>query len=250
MSHSTALNHRSGASSARRPLDAARRAAPRSRSALVPGSSGRRGRAWPSTLLAALAIVPLALACDAAASDEVTPPETALTGMYTIASWTKNSDGCAGEGPATGETTLRPFFGIAPDASAFLRMSWVFAFACSSEADCAARQHGGTVIGLLPHAWRLADGDDATGWRGTSEGAYREMDDESCTGFRTTARLTGATGAVRLELRTEYVTWEDGGGTGPCAVERVAELATGTCGELEVITATYTQALPPASEQD
>jgi len=62
--------------------------------------------------------------------------------------------------------------------------------------------------------------------------------------------LTGGAGEVRLELRTEYVTWDEGDPTEPCTTEPVAELVTGTCDELEVIVSAYTKALPRPSGQN
>lgn len=192
-----------------------------------------------------------AAGCDSLTGEDASPPETALAGLYTVDSWTDNEAGCDEEGPSSGDALLWPRFGVNPDANDLIGLSWVLAFACSDEDNCARRQDDGAVIGLLVNGWRLVEGDDAAGWRGTRDGAYREQDDDSCTGFRTTATLTGtAQTSARLEARHEFVSWDDENTGGPCDSDEVAGLVTGTCDRLEVITATYDEPLPPVPADD
>jgi hypothetical protein len=127
---------------------------------------------------------------------------TALTGDYTVQSWSHDAQSCDGldgvsvwaEEDKTGKTLVlqvctEPFFG-----TEFLQ-----AFFCDDAASCDEGRCTEASLGI--GGVTFGDGSDSVGWRGVTTSAFRDFDTSFCTGSVTDARLSqSAEGLLELHV--------------------------------------------------
>jgi len=159
---------------------------------------------------------------------------TDLEGIYTIASWTVNSQGCDAEGPSVA-ATRQPFAYIKGET--FLGAEFVNVVTCDSVAVCEDKARDGDTIHL--GGFTFDRGSDSAGW--TERSAFGFMRDIACEGQLFDGTLTSpAAGQIRIEERTSQpATYPPD--MGECTDEGAeAAAANQPCAELEVVTLTKT----------
>ena len=160
---------------------------------------------------------------------------TALEGIYELASWTHNPDGCDGEGPATFEESNYSHFFIKREA--FFGEEFVTTVFCSELDDCRAQAAEEDTLHIGNFAFDSGNDDD--GWTGTSTILFN--DDTSCMGSVLEATLTGTPGsAVRIDQEGVTVTDVPLAGEDECDDQAAYDQAAGLpCEELTVVMGTF-----------
>jgi hypothetical protein len=164
---------------------------------------------------------------------------TALEGIYELASWTHNPDGCDGEGPAAFEESNYSHFFIKREA--FFGEEFVTTVFCSEIDECRAQAAEEDTLHIGNFAFDSGNDDD--GWTGTS--AILFNDDTSCMGSVLEATLTGTPeSAVRIDEEGVTVTDVPLGADDSCDDEAAYEQAAGLpCEELTVVMGTYLEGI-------
>ncbi len=176
----------------------------------------------------------LALAVSAVACGD---PLTAYEGIYEISGWSENPDSCASDGDSIldqqSNTALlvreQEFFGV----------EFVSAVPCQDVADCEQRAADEDTIDLS--GFTFDEGDDDSGWTGSSYILYDDGAGGDCSGEVRQATMTSPSNDV-LRIATEFkdVTGIGHDADGFCDGDEAKEVAADqACDRLEVIEATF-----------
>ena len=160
---------------------------------------------------------------------------TALEGVYELAGWTHNPDGCDGEGPPAAEESFYTHFFVRHDS--FFGEKWVAVVNCEDLESCRSMAADEDTLYLGGFAFEA--GDDDAGW--TGESSVLSIGETSCEGSVFEATLTGEPGAsVRIDEETKMVTDVPLGADDDCDNEAAYQLAADLpCEELTVVTGTF-----------
>lgn len=165
---------------------------------------------------------------------------TALEGIYTITAWTRNETGCAGEGPSVLATESSEFLLVRN--SSFFGQQFIELIPCTTLAQC--RIDAADDVVQVSQFGSVSEGSDSAGWTGgrvTAGGSGG-----TCSGTVTNTTLTSpAAMTIRIDAETrptgDFPTDADGFCTTDDAQEAAA---TQPCDGLDVLQATFTEALP------
>ena len=160
---------------------------------------------------------------------------TALEGLYELASWTHNPDGCDSEGPADFEESSYTHFFVKYES--FFGEEILTTVFCSQVDDCRADAADDDTIHIGNFAFD--GGDDDAGWTGKS--FLLSIGDASCSGSVYEARMTGDPGAsVRIDEETRTVSGVPLDDMGECQDQLAYDQAAGLpCEELTVVMGTF-----------
>lgn len=188
----------------------------------------------PAPLRLATALLCLATACggdDGGSTD--------LEGIFELASWTHNPDGCDGEGPATAEESFYTHFFVRHDS--FFGEEFVAAVTCEDIDTCRSMASDEDTLYLGGFAFDQGNDDD--GWTGDS--SVLSIGETSCMGSVFQATLTGAPGeSVRIDEETKTVTDVPLGDEEDCDNEAAYDQADDLpCDELTVVMGTYVEGI-------
>jgi hypothetical protein len=162
---------------------------------------------------------------------------TELEGMYELASWTHNQDGCGEEGPASAEQSLHTHFFVRHDT--YLGEEILDAVMCDDLDAC--RTMAADQDTVVDSDFLFASGNDNDGWTGAS--SRLSTGEASCAGSVFDLRLTGDRGAsVRIDEESRSVSDVPLDDTGECQVGAEFEQASGLpCEQLTVVVGTYVE---------
>lgn len=159
--------------------------------------------------------------------------DTALEGIYSIATWTDNQMGCDAEGPAAFQADNYSHFFIRHEA--FLGERFVTMPLCSTLDECRTTAADSDTLYFGNYGFETGNDDDGwVGVRGFLAGA-------ECTGELDMLTLTGTSEAsVRIERQTKSVSNVPKDGDGDCDFDAAEDQAVPQpCERLEVLTGTY-----------
>ena len=182
--------------------------------------------------LIAISIAPLLPLGAACGGDD--DSMTALEGLYQLASWTHNPDGCDGEGPPAVEEATYSHFFIRDDS--FTGDEIISAVMCGDLEECrneaadSDTRYGGIVF---------YSGSDDEGWKALD--SILSPSGETCRGQVFASTLTGEAGsAVRIDREARSVTDIPLDDTGECQVGADFQQAESLpCEELTVVMGTF-----------
>ena len=161
---------------------------------------------------------------------------TALAGIYQLASWTHNPDGCDAEGPAAFEQDQ--YTHVLVKHFSFFGEDWVSALTCADIEECRTKAADDDTV-YIEH-FTFDGGGDAEGWTGKS--FFLSVGD-TCEGPVFEYVMTGETGqSIEINEETKTVSGVPLDDMGDCdenaAYDQAADLP---CEELTVVTATYAE---------
>lgn len=186
------------------------------------------GIEYDRAMLAKLALLSSLLGLAACGSDSL----TGLQGVYTVTTWTQNSQGCEAEGSSV-KDFHEPFLYVKSEK--FIGTKFVNVVSCQDVAECHMMADDSDTLHL--GGFSFEKGSDSGGW--TTHSAFGFGEPDMCDGFVSDTTMTSAADTIRVEQRTVDVTYG-----GQCTDEAAEAAAAGQpCGELEVMTATFTEDL-------
>lgn len=165
---------------------------------------------------------------------------TELEGIYTIDEWTRNDTGCATEGPSILSGQFAKL--VIVRSNSFFGQRYIELIPCSTLDQC--RLEAADTATVLSEFGSVNEGSDNAGWTGgrvTAGGSGG-----SCSGTVTNTTLT-STAAMMIQIDAEthptgpFPTDADGFCT---TDDAQAAAASQPCDGLDVVRATFTEALP------
>jgi hypothetical protein len=160
---------------------------------------------------------------------------TELEGLYEVASWTINPDGCDVEGGPSPDGELYTHFFVRFDS--FFGEEFVTAVLCTDVDEC--RADAAATGTFFLGAWAFDEGSDDDGWTGG-----RGLLDDTCSGVVEELALTGAPAAeVRIEMTAATISDGPRDGDGCELAGARALAAEQPCESLEVVVGTYLEAI-------
>jgi hypothetical protein len=162
---------------------------------------------------------------------------TAMEGIYTVSTWTRNATACDVEGMSTA-SSHDPLFYIKSES--FLGAKFVNVKDCLDVADCKALANDGDTIHI--GMFNFDDGGDSEGWTNRSAFGFESFSMPGmCTGSVKVSKLVREGTGVRIEERnTDAVPFPVSSGDDECPEDKVEAAAMGQpCTELEVVTAAF-----------
>lgn len=179
-------------------------------------------------------LIPLAAACSGGDDDF----DTELAGIYAIASWTHNPDGCDAEGPA--DEMAADYSHLFIRHEEFLGIDFVQASICYNLEECRLNARNEETL-FLP-GYSFDGGDDQAGWSGTEYLLLEEG--AACSGQVLGNTLTGEpASSIRIEQTVKDVDGVPLDSNHGCDEEEASQQAGALpCAELRVLTGSWVEA--------
>jgi len=165
---------------------------------------------------------------------------TQLEGIYTISEWTRNDTGCAAEGPSILSGQLAKL--VIVRTNSFFGQSYIELIPCSTLDQCRLDAAGSATV--ISEFGSVNEGSDSAGWTGgrvTAGGSGG-----SCSGTVTNTTLTStAATMIQIDAETHPTGMFPTDADGFCTTDDAQEAAASQpCDGLDVVRATFTEALP------
>lgn len=164
---------------------------------------------------------------------------TELEGIYELASWTHNPDGCDSEGPPSFEESTYTHFFVRHDS--FFGEEFVSAIPCEDLDTCRTKASDQDTLYL--GNFTFDSGSDDEGWTGSS--FFLSVGDASCSGSVFEAHMTGDPGAaVQIDQETKLVSDVPLDDMGDCQDQAAYDQAASMpCAELTVVMGTFVEGI-------
>jgi hypothetical protein len=165
--------------------------------------------------------------------------ESALQGIYELASWTSNPDSCDVEGPPSFEASAYSHFFVRQDE--FFGETFVSAVMCADLEEC--RTNAAETDTLFLGQFSFDEGSDDSGWTGWNASGIPS--DDGCDAMVNLGRLTGEPGvSVTIRQEGRPVTGVPLDGEGDCDLDVAHERAEdASCEQLVVVTGSFFESL-------